>query len=74
MNKFQLENIIKLNISVKCIEKATKSLKIGISDLEIETKEENCNMADAKYIVLLLLAFHVYMPIPVFSVAPSNKF
>ena len=40
-NKFKLENIMKLNTSVKHIKKEVKCLKIDISRLEIKAKEEN---------------------------------
>ena len=53
--------------------KAAKSLKIGTNGLEIETKEEDYTTADAKCIILLLQAFHVYTQILIFLAAPGNK-
>lgn len=47
-NKFKPENIMKLSTSVRRTREATKSLKIGTSGLEIETKEMDCTTADAR--------------------------
>lgn len=47
-NKFKPENIMKLSTSVQRTREAAKSLKIGTSGLEIETKEEDCTTADAR--------------------------
>lgn len=51
---------MKLSTKIRCIKKADKNLKIGINGLEIEAKEENCTIADAKKIILLLQAYYVY--------------
>ena len=51
---------MKLSASVRCTKKAAKNLKIGISGLEIEAKEEDCTIADTKSIISLLRVFHVY--------------
>lgn len=59
-NKFKPEKIMKLSTSVRRTREAAKSLKIGTSGLEIEAKEEDCTTADAKGIIPLLRAFHVY--------------
>lgn len=59
-NKFKPENIMKLSTSVQRTREATKSLKIETSGLEIEA-EEDCTTADAKGIIPLLQAFHVYV-------------
>ena len=59
-NKFKPENIMKLSTSVRRTREAAKSLKIGTNGLEIEAKEEDCTIADAKGIIPLLRAFHVY--------------
>ncbi len=72
-NKFKPENIMKLSTSVRRTREATKSPKIGTNGLEIEAKEENCTIADAKGIIPLLRAFHVYTQILVFLAAPGNK-
>lgn len=52
-NNFKPKNIIKLSISICQIKKAPKNLKIGIGNLEIETKEENYKIADVKGIIPL---------------------
>lgn len=72
-NKFKLANIMKLSISVRRTREAAKSLKMSISGLEIKAKEENYITADAKVIIPLLRAFHVYTQILVFLAAPGNK-
>ena len=56
-NKFKPEN---LSTIVRRTREAAKSLKIGSNGLEIEAKEEDCTIADAKGIIPLLRAFHVY--------------
>lgn len=65
--------MIKLNISIKQIKKATKSLKIGSNGLKIEAKEEDCIITDAKGIIFLHQAFHIYMQTFVFLATLSNK-
>ena len=72
-NKFKPENIMKLSTSVRRTREAAKSLKIGTSGLEIEAKEEDCTTADAKGIIPLLRAFHVYTQILIFLAAPGIK-
>lgn len=72
-NKFKPENIMKLSISVKHTREAAKILKISTSDLEIKAKEKDCTTADAKGIILLLRAFHVYIQILIFLAAPGIK-
>ena len=72
-NKFKPENTMKLSTSVRRIREAAKSLRIGTSGLEIEAKEENCTTADAKGIIPLLWAFHIYLQILIFLDAPGNK-
>ena len=72
-NKFKSENIIKLSTSVKYTREAAKSLKISTNKLEIETKEEDYTTADAKGIILLLQAFHIYAQIFIFLTTPGNK-
>ena len=72
-SKFKPENIMKLSTSVRRTREAAKSLKIGNNGLEIEAKEEDCTTADAKGIIPLLRAFHVYTQILVFLAAPGNK-
>ena len=72
-NKFKPENIMKLSTSVRRTREAAKSLRIGTSGLEIEAKEEDCTTADAKGIIPLLRAFHVYAQILIFLAAPGNK-
>ena len=57
---------MKLSRSVKRIKEAAKSLKIGISGLEIEAKEEDCTTVDAKDIISLLRAFYIYTQILIF--------
>ena len=64
---------MKFSTSVRRNREVAKSLKIGINGLEIEAKEENCTTADAKGIIPLLRAFHVYTQILVFLAAPGNK-
>ncbi len=64
---------MKLSASVRCIREAAKSLKIGASSLEIEAKEEDCITADAKDIILLLRAFHVYTQIRIYLVTSGNQ-
>ena len=64
---------MKLSTSVRRTREAAKSLKIGTNSLEIEAKEENCTTADAKGIIPLLQAFHVYTRILVFLVIPGIK-
>ena len=53
-NKFKPENIMKLSISMSWTREVSKSLKIGSNGLVIEAKEEDCTIADAKGIILLL--------------------
>lgn len=72
-NKFKPENVMKLSTSVRRTREAAKSLKIGSNGLEIKAKKEDCTIADAKGIILLLRAFHVYTQILVFLAAPGNK-
>ncbi len=72
-NKFKLKNIIKLSINIKYIKEATKSLKIGINSLEIETKEKNCIIIDVKDIILFLQVFYVYTQSLIFLIAMGNK-
>ena len=72
-NKFKPENIMKLSTSVRRTKEAAKSLMIGTSGLEIEAKEEDCTTADAKGIIPLLRAFHVYTQILIFLAVPGNK-
>lgn len=64
---------MKLSNSIKHTTKAVKNFEIGISDLEIEIKEKNCNLADANDIDLLFRVFHVYTQILSFLATPSNK-
>ena len=64
---------MKLSTNVRRIRKAAKSLKIDTSSLEIEAKEEDCTIADAKGIILLLQAFHVYTQILIFLAFLGNK-
>ena len=64
---------MKLSTSVRRTREAAKSLKIGTNGLEIEAKEEDCTTADAKGIISLLRAFHVYIQILVFLTASGNK-
>ena len=64
---------MKLSTSVRRTREAAKSLRIGTSGLEIEAKEEECTTADAKGIILLLQAFHIYAQILIFLAAPGNK-
>lgn len=52
-NKFKLKNILKLNINIKYIRKATKSLKISTNNLENEIIEKNYIIKDAKSIIFL---------------------
>ena len=72
-NKFKPENIMKLSTSVRRTREAAKSLKIGFNGLEIEAKEEDCTISDAKGIIPLLRAFHVYTQILVFLATPGIK-
>ena len=72
-NKFRPENIMKLSTSVRRTREVAKSLKIGTNGLEIDAKEEDCIVADAKGIIPLLRAFHVYTQILVFLAALGNK-
>ena len=51
---------MKLSISIKCIKKATKSLRVGTSGLKIEAKEKDSITAGTKSIIPLLQAFHIY--------------
>ena len=53
-NKFEPKKIIKLSTSIRHIKKAAKSLKIDTNDLEIKVKEEDCTIANAKDIILLI--------------------
>lgn len=64
---------MKLSTGVRRTREVAKSLKIGTNGLEIEAKEEDCTTADAKGIIPLLRAFHVYTQILVFLAAPGNK-
>ena len=59
-NKFKPENIIKLSLSIRSTREAAKNLKIDTNSLEIETKKEDCIVADTKSIVPLLQAFYIY--------------
>ncbi len=72
-NKFKPENIMKLITSVRPTREAAESWKIGMSGLEIEAKEKDCTTADAKDIIPLLRAFHMYTQILVLLAAPGNK-
>ena len=72
-NKFKPENIMKLSTSVKHTREAAKRLRIGSSRLEIEAKKEDCTTANAKGIIPLLRAFHVYAQILISLAAPGNK-
>lgn len=72
-NKFKLENIIKLSTRIKHIREVGKSLKIGISKLEIKAKEEDFTIANAKNIIFLLWAFYMYMQILIFLATLDNK-
>ena len=62
---------MKLSTSVRRTKEAAKSLKIGTSGLEIDAKEGDCTTADAKSIVPLFRAFHVYTQILIFLAAPG---
>lgn len=64
---------MKLSTSVKHTKEAAKSLKIGTNGLEIEAKEEDCITINAKDIILLLRAFHMYTQILVFLTTLGNK-
>lgn len=64
---------MKLSTSVRPTRKAAKSLKIGTHGWEIETKEEDYTTVNAKVIIPLLRAFHVYIQIVVFLAASDNK-
>lgn len=64
---------MKLSTSMRRTRETATSLKTGTSSLEIEAKEENCTTADAKGIVPLLRAFHVYTQIFIYLAAPGNK-
>ena len=72
-NKFKPENIMKLSTSVRRTREAAKSLKIGTSGLKIKAKDEDYTTADAKGIIPLLQAFHVYTQILIYLAAPGNK-
>lgn len=50
---------MKLSRNIKQTGKATKTLKIKKSDLEIEAKEKDYITADAKSIILLLKIFYI---------------
>ena len=45
---------MKFNTRVKRTRKVAKSLKIGTNGMEIEAKEEDCTIADAKGIIPLV--------------------
>ena len=59
-NKFKPENIMKLSTNIRYNRLVAKSLQIDINGLEIEAKEEDYTIADAKNIILLLWAFYIY--------------
>ena len=60
---------MKLSTSVRRTREAAKSLKIGTNGMEIEANKEDCTTADAKGIIPLLRAFHVYTQILIFLAA-----
>ena len=64
---------MKLSTNVKCTKKVAKSLRIGISRLKIETKEENYTITNTKGIILSFGAFHIYAHIFIFLLALANK-
>ena len=72
-NKFKSKNIMKLSTSIRYTRKAAKSLKIGTNSLEIEAKEKDCTIADAKSIIPLFQAFYIYTQIFIFLAALGNK-
>ena len=45
---------MKLSISIKCIKKVVKYLKIGTSSIEIKGKEKDYTITDIKKIILFL--------------------
>ena len=51
---------MKLNTNVRRTNKAAKSLKISISGLEIEAKENDCTTTYAKNIIPLFWALYMY--------------
>lgn len=57
---------MKLSTSVRRTKETAKSSKIGTIGLEIEAREEDYTPANAKSIISLLRAFHVYTQILVF--------
>ena len=71
--KFKSENITKLSTSARRTKEAAKSLNIGTRCLEIDANKEECIIADAKGIIPLLQAFHMYAQILIFLAAPGNK-
>lgn len=65
---------MKFSTNVQKIKETAKSHKISTGSLEIETKKKDCTIANAKDIISLLQAFHIYIQILVFSAIPKIKF
>ncbi len=57
---------MKLSTSMRQIKEATKNLKIGTNQLEIEAKEEDCTILDVKEIISFLRSLHIYTQISIF--------
>ena len=70
-NKFKPGNIVKLSTSIRRTGEIAKNVKLDLSGLKIETREEDCTVADAKSIVSLLRSFLVYKQTLLF-LAPSG--
>lgn len=60
------ENIIKLNISIRRIKKAAKSLKIHIYSQKIENKKEDYIIVNVTGIILFFHVFYIYILIFIF--------
>lgn len=65
--------MMKFGTSVKLGREVAKSLYIDTHNLKIKVKEENCTTSDAKDIIFLLQALHVYTQIVVFFTSLSEK-
>lgn len=68
-----MKNIKKLNINIKRIRKANKSLKISIHYLKIETKKKTYNIINKKKLIFIFQVFYIYIQISDFFAIISNK-
>ena len=69
INKFKLENFMKLGINVRQIEKNTEIFKLAINQFEIKAKENHLITLDINNITLLFRFFFVYTEASIFLLA-----